>query len=263
MDRPRRHAAPDIVHNAATRFTALSQLFDANTKCHLLKRGLTSGWRCLEVAGGNGSIARWMADQIGPAGQVVVTDLDTRFLEGLGHGNLEVLRHDITCDPMPAPTFDLVHARMILIHLPERDAVLQRLAALLKPGGCLICEEFDAVTAGADAAASPGEVSLKTHEAMQRLSVDRGLDRRYGRLLFGRLRALGLADVGAEAHLSMVQAGSPMATLLRASYELRRRAMIDAGYLTGPEFDADLERMEADDFMMPSPIMWTAWGRRC
>jgi len=49
---------------------------------------------------------------------------------------------------------------------------------------------------------------------------------------------------------------------LRASYELRRRAMIDAGYVTDEEFDADLARMEADDFMMPSPVMWTAWGRR-
>ena len=260
---PDSQAGPDIVQNAATRFAALSELFDVNTKRHLLKRGLTTGWECLEVGGGNGSIARWIAGRVGASGRVIVTDIDTRFLDALSHGNLEVLRHDITRDPMPAQNFDLVHARMILIHLPERDAVLQRLAALLKPGGCLVCEEFDAVTAAADAAASPGEVSLKTHEAMHRLSVDRGLDRRYGRLLFGRLRALGLVDVGAEAHLCMVQPESAMTTLLRASYELRRSAMIDAGYITEMEFDADLERMGADDFMMPSPIMWTAWGRQC
>jgi hypothetical protein len=97
---------------------------------------------------------------------------------------------------------------------------------------------------------------------MHRLSVDRGLDRRYGRLLFGRLRGLGLVDVGAEAQMSMIQSGSSMAKLLRASYELRRQAMIDADYVTQEEFDADLARMEGDDFMMPSPIMWSAWGHR-
>jgi hypothetical protein len=62
--------------------------------------------------------------------------------------------------------------------------------------------------------------------------------------------------------MSMVQPESHLARLLRASYERRRDAMIDGGYLTDEEFDRDLARMQADDFMMPSPIMWTAWGRR-
>jgi len=255
-------AGLDMVANAATRFAALSTLFDANTRCHLLKRGLATGWQCLEVGGGNGSIASWMAEHVGPAGRVVVTDIETRFLDVLDRPNLEVRRHDIRRDPMPGQRFDLVHARMILTHLPERDAALRRLVTAVKPGGYLVCEEFDGVSTEADARVSPGEVSLKTHRAMHRLSVDRGLDRRYGRLLFGRLRELGLTDVGAEARMSMIQSGSSMARLLRASYELRRRAMIDAGYVTDEEFDADLARMEADDFMMPSPVMWTAWGRR-
>jgi hypothetical protein len=60
----------------------------------------------------------------------------------------------------------------------------------------------------------------------------------------------------------MVQSGSPVATLLRASYELRRSAMISAGYLTEEEFERDLARMGHGDFMMPSPMMWTTWGRR-
>jgi hypothetical protein len=62
--------------------------------------------------------------------------------------------------------------------------------------------------------------------------------------------------------MSIVQPGSQISALLRASYERRRGAMIDAGYITEEEFDRDLVRMGADDFMMPSPIMWTAWGRR-
>jgi hypothetical protein len=62
--------------------------------------------------------------------------------------------------------------------------------------------------------------------------------------------------------MSMVQPESQIATLLRASYERRRGAMIDGGYITDEEFDRDLARMKADDFMMPSPLMWTAWGRR-
>ena len=252
----------DIDANALARFAALSALFDPGTQRHLLDRGLAPGWRCLEVGAGGGSIARWLSERVGATGQIVATDVDTRFINGVGLKNLESLRHDITRDSIPGPPFDLVHARMILIHLPERDAVLRGLVGALKPGGWLVCEEFDAVSAAPDPNVSPGEILLRVHDAMRRLSTDRRVDGRYGRLLFGRLKDLGLTDLGAEGRMSMAQSGSQTATLLRASYELRRTAMIEAGYITDEEFDADIARMEATDFMMPSPILWSAWGRR-
>jgi SAM-dependent methyltransferase len=252
----------DLVSNAATRFAALSAIFDTRTTHHLLGRGLGLGWHCLEVGGGGGSIGRWLSERVGDAGRVLVTDIDPGFLDSLRLPRLEVVRHDITRDPLPERAFDLVHTRMVLIHLPERDEVLRRLVRALKPGGWLVCEEFDAASSPPDPAVSPGEVMLKTQQAMGRLNDERGVDRRCGRLLFGRFRALGLVDLGAEAGMSMVQPGSQMAMLLRASYERRRAAMINAGYVTDDEFDRDLARMEAADFMMPSPIMWTVWGRR-
>src|SRR5262249_15334009 len=116
----------DDVANAATRFAALSQLFDAATHRCLLDRGLRAGWRCLEVGVGNGSIARWLSDRVGGRGVVLATDIDSRFLEGLARDNLATRHHDITRDPLPERSFDLVHVRMVLIHLPERDQVLRR-----------------------------------------------------------------------------------------------------------------------------------------
>jgi len=252
----------DPVTNAATRFGALSAIFDRATRRYLIDRQLTEGWQCLEVGGGGGSIASWLSERVGDTGRVVVTDIDTRFLETLKSPNLEVLRHDIRCDLLPQGVFDLVHTRMVLIHLPERNVVLKRLAAALKPGGWLMCEEFDSDSLPSDPALSPGEIVLKTHQAMGRLNDVRGVNRRCGRLLFERFRALGLTDLGAEGHVYMVQPHTQIAALLRASYERRRSAMIDAGYITAEEFERDLALTEAPEFMMPSPIMWTAWGRR-
>ena len=252
----------EIGRNALARFAALSALFDRATSRQLEDRGVGPGWHCLEVGGGGGSVAIWLSERVGAAGRVVVTDIDTRFLETLALPNLEVRRHDVIRDPLPEGAFDLVHTRMVLIHLPERDQVLARMAAALKPGGWLVCEEFDSLSAPPDSAVSPGEVLLRTHVAMGRLSADHRVDQRYGRLLYGRFHALGLVSLGAEARMSMVHRGSAGAALLRASYERRRSAMIDAGYLTEQEFDQDLARLDAADFVMPSPIMWTAWGRR-
>jgi len=38
--------------------------------------------------------------------------------------------------------------------------------------------------------------------------------------------------------------------------------LIDGGYISGQEFDRDIARLDDPSFMMPSPILWTAWGRR-
>jgi len=252
----------DPVRNASIRFAALAASFDSTTQRHLADRGVAPGWHCLEVGGGGGSIATWLGERVGPAGRVTVTDVDIRFLEQVTLQNVAVRRHDITTDSLPERAFDLIHTRMVLIHLPARDQVLSRLLRALKPGGWLVCEEFDRMSAPADSAGSPGEIALKTHEAMGRLHRDQGVASNYGRLLFGRFRGMGLVELGAEARMVMVQPGSSSAVLLRASYELRRRAMIDAGYVTVEEFEADLARMDAADFMTPSPLMWSVWGRR-
>ena len=95
--------------------------------------------------------------------------------------------------------------------------MLARLRTALKPGGWLVCEEFDSESMPPDPTVSTGERLLRTQVAMGRLMADRGFDRRFGRRLFAHLRAQGLADVGAEARLFMVQGGSPGADLVRSN----------------------------------------------
>jgi SAM-dependent methyltransferase len=252
----------NAAREAPSRFAALSAMFDSGTIHHLEEGGVAPGWNCWEVGGGGGSIATWLARRVGATGRVLVTDIDTRFLETLKVSNLVVRRHNIVTDPLPEGTFDLIHARLVLVHMPQWEKVLHRLISVLRPGGWLLNEEFDSNSMPPDPAVSPGEVLLKTHVAMGRLMADRGFERRYGRLLFARLRAQGLVSVGAEARMFMVQCASPGAMLVRANYEQLREAMIDAGYITAQEFEKDLERLDHPDFMMPSSILWAAWGRK-
>jgi SAM-dependent methyltransferase len=247
---------------APTRFAVLSALFDPGTTRHLEACGVGRGWHCLEVGGGNGSIATWLAGRVGPTGHILATDIDPRFLESLNLPNLEVRRHDIATDPLPKAAFDLVHARLVLMHLPERETALARMISALKPGGWLVDEEYDSFSMPPDPAVSPGEVLLQTQVAMMRLLDDGGVDRLYGRRLFGRLRAHGLVSISGEARAFMWQRGSPGAALVRATYELLRGAMIDGNYITQQQFEEDVARLDDPDFLMPSAILWSAWGRR-
>lgn len=247
---------------APARFDALSAMFDRATFRHLADRGISESWHCLEVGGGGGSITSWLASRVGVSGHVVVTDIDPRFLSPLEAQNVEVRRHNIISDPLPDGTFDLIHARLVLIHLPEREKVLARLVSALKPGGWLVDEEFDSISLLPDPTVSPGEISLTAQLAVMRMLGDRGVERRFGRLLYGRLRAHGLEEVGAEGRLLMWRGGTSDVSLMRTNFKQLRGALLDGSYVTEQEFDQDLARLEDTEFLTPSPIMWTAWGRR-
>jgi SAM-dependent methyltransferase len=247
---------------APKRFVALAELFDAGTVRHLETCGVSRGWVCLEVGGGGGSIARWLADRVGPTGHVVVTDIDTRFLEPLKHSGIEVRHHNIVTDPPLETAFDLVYTRLVLMHLPQREQAMENMISALKPGGWLVVEEYDTASMPPDPVTSTGEVFLKAHSAMLKFFDDGGVDRRYGRKLFASLRTHGLSQVRAEARVFMFKGGSPGASLLKANLEQLRMPMIDRKYITAREFDEDLARLDDPDFMTPSGILWTACGCR-
>ena len=125
------------------RFDALEEAFDFVTTGHLGRIGVASGWRCLELGAGGGSIASWLATQVGSAGRVVATDLDvSRFGTPL-LDRLEVRRLDLVTDALPVGPWDLIHERLVLQHVPARLEVLDRMVAALAPGGWIVLEDFD------------------------------------------------------------------------------------------------------------------------
>jgi hypothetical protein len=60
----------------------------------------------------------------------------------------------------------------------------------------------------------------------------------------------------------MLHSASAVATLTRANYEQLRQLLIDGNYITRQQLEQDLARLDDADFMMPSPVLWSAWGRR-
>lgn len=263
---------PYIFDNAAEpetaeRFNSLDALYNFRTFRFLETTGISPGWHCFEVGGGSGSVAAWMAERVGPSGQVLVTDVDPRFMEKSPRrrrANMEVRRHDIGADPLPEAAFDLVHARLVLGHVPQRDAALTRLVAALKPRGWLVIEEFDGRLIDRTiptAAAADAERFRTMFRALARLMDDRGFEPEWPRRLYGHLRAAGLVEVGMEGHLAVREGGSPGARLDAANFTQVREEAVAKGLITDPDLEALLDRIAAPDFAVFSPVMLTAWGR--
>jgi len=247
---------------AEARYNQLARLYDPNTIRHIEQRGIDRGWACLEVGGGGGSIASWLCARVGLAGHVLATDLDPGFLQSLSYKNLEVRRHDIRTEGLPREEFDLAHARLVLIHLPDREIALKRMIDAVKPGGWIVVEEFDTLTFLPDPAVSPGEANLRVRHALHEALSARGVDLHCGRLLAHELKASGLVEVGVEASVSLWGGKSTGTDLMKLNFEEMRDPMVSSGLISQEEFDADLKRIDEQDLLMPSPMMWTAWGRK-
>ncbi|BAY08644.1 class I SAM-dependent methyltransferase [Calothrix sp. NIES-2098] len=131
------------------RLQTIEKVFDPASKRRILATGLTTGWRCLEVGAGAGSIMRWMAEIVGNSGSVVAVDLDTQFLRDPLPSNVEVLQKDIRHLTLENQSFDLIHARFVLVHIPDFRVALSQMLSLLKPGGWIVLEEPDFAAARA------------------------------------------------------------------------------------------------------------------
>ena len=123
----------DAPREADERFAALAACFDSNTFETLTSIGIASGWRCWEVGAGGASVPTWLAGRVGATGTVVATDIDVAHLSPAPPG-VDVREHDVATDHAPGEAFDLVHARLLLTHVPERRRAMQAMADSLSPG---------------------------------------------------------------------------------------------------------------------------------
>ena len=251
---------------AGTRFEALATLFDRSTFSHLREIGVGSGWRCWEVGAGGMSVPLWFAARVGPTGLVLATDIDTSWLAdpGPGPGPVQIVRHYIGAEDPPATELDLVHARLVLTHVPRREAALTSMIAALRSGGWILVEDADP---GLQPLLYPDDHGPAQHLAnrlrtgFRTLMSGRDADLAYGRTLPRLLREHGLVDVAADAYFPI--AAPACTTLERATVEQIRGRLIGAGIATSAEIDQHLDNIATGRVpdLATSPMI-SAWGRK-
>ena len=248
-------------HAERERLTSLTCLYDGATLRLAEQLGLSPGWRCAEVGAGTGTVAELLAERVGPSGHVLAVDTDTRFLEPLADATLAVQARDITRRPLPPDQFDLVHARLLLEHLPARDDVLRSLASAVAPGGWLLVEDFD--WSAATLVDPPSSVHTRVADACRSFLQAHGYDPQYGRRLPRALRAAGLGEVGTSAVSMQVDAdparGVPQWGLL---VDQLAPGLLGAGLVSEEDLGAFAELLHDGDSALFAPLMVSCWGRR-
>jgi SAM-dependent methyltransferase len=200
-------------------------------------------------------MAVWLAEQVGPNGHVVATDLDTRYLNRRDIPNLEVVEHNILDDPLDpiggSGSFDLVCSRLMLFHLRDhQEAAVRRMVECLRPGGWLMDEDADWGTIGP---ADPLHPAFANYDQVWRGGdwwTVRGYDPVFGRKLPVLFEHCGLEDISHEASTEVVRGGSRWAEWISES--------LDVIYTQGGGSKTESETMEHEAFLLTfaDPSVW-------
>ena len=131
------------------RLRAQARVWEASTARVFDQISIAPGASCLDAGCGPGETMRLMAERVGATGSVLGIDVDASLgaealasLHASGHHQCAFRAHDITAAE-PLPRVDLVYARLLLFHLPERVAVLARLWDAVARDGHLVIQDYD------------------------------------------------------------------------------------------------------------------------
>jgi SAM-dependent methyltransferase len=251
------------------RLAAVELLFDAATFRCLDSLGVSPGMRCLELGGGGGSVARWIADRVGPTGSVLVTDIDIEGLVGCDRPNIEVRLHDVCTDPLDEASFDFIHARLLLEHLPSRVEVIDKLVSALRPGSWLLLEDLDFTglihLAEEHLLVEPQNVR-GLYQRATRAAADAGRSAgwsgEFARRLPVHLMNAGLEAIGAETHEPLMLGGSPESAFFTLSLKQLQSLFVSNGSLSAEEVALLIDTFETPGAMCSGYSMVSAWGRR-
>lgn len=136
------------------RLRSQALVWEAETGRLLDRVGLTEGARCLDAGCGPGETMRLMAQRVGPSGHVHGVDINQdlgaqamAMLQNTGHTQCDVTTADLEDGSgVPGAPYDLVYARLLLLHVADPGAVLRRLWEAVTPGGHLLVHEYNLAT---------------------------------------------------------------------------------------------------------------------
>ncbi|MBK8574468.1 MAG: methyltransferase domain-containing protein [Elusimicrobia bacterium] len=222
--------------NEWERLQAIESVFDPASRRRILSAGVKEGARCLEVGAGAGSVMRWLAEKVGPSGRVTAVDINTRFLD-TPPANVDVVAGDIRALVFESNSFDLVHARYVLVHIPEYKMVLDSLWKALKPGGALVVEEPD-FTAYRGFSGAEVQSFNKVHQAIVDMYSSKGVDPSLGSKLPMLFQGLGAKDLVIENDSPFSCGGSGISTMMNLSAVQLKEKYLATGKVTGSDLEA-------------------------
>lgn len=246
---------------AANQLRFLGEILDLGTRRLLIEAGLTRGWNVTDVGAGAGTLTAWLSDQIAPAGHVTAVDLDPRHIPT--GPNITVRTGDIRHLTLEGSQQAVV-ARLVLMHLPEREQVLAQLMGALAPGGVLVVADWDCTWRDMiRRSPSPRATELieRFQDALFAFGESKGADMGWAKRAPEVMMRAGLVNVDSHIESRSWRGGTGICLLHRSNSIQREAQLLDAG-MTRDELTELREVLMDPELLLSGYLMHTTVGRR-
>jgi ubiquinone/menaquinone biosynthesis C-methylase UbiE len=253
----------------ARRLEIVNAVHGEQTEEFLHAAGIAPGMRVVDVGCGVGTITAWLAAEVGPTGEVWAVDVSAdqvaqarARVERLGLDNVRFTVASAYETELPRGVFDLAFCRFVLMHLHRPADALAEMAALLKPGGILACEDGDFTRPFCE---PPSPAFDRCFELYRALGVTRGADFRLGPKLYGMFLDAGFPAPEVRLVQPVIVRGEAK-RLPEWTLEEAIPALLEAGLAPREEIERVLAGMRvlADDerVLFGMAQMTQVWGRK-
>ena len=232
--------------------------------------GLRPGQSAIDLGCGPSGILSLLSAAVSLGGRVVGLDADPahtamarQYVAELGLSNVAVMPGDARHTGQPPDTFDLVHARTLLITIPRPAEVVAEMVRLAKPGGWVASQEPDVE----HALCYPPLAAWDRLRQIFTLGHERlGADLHVGRRLTELFRQAGLEDIGVAVYAPTHEVGDSRRTLLPDLVRSLRSVILDLDLCDEQELaelDHAVRAHLADPRTLVMPhLLFVAWGRK-
>jgi SAM-dependent methyltransferase len=227
------------------------------------------GGSAIDLGCGPAGVLELLADRVGPSGRIVGLDSDPAHVEMARALMLEreiaaeIVQGNATATGLAPASFDVVHARTLLVNVPDPAAVVAEMARLARPGGFVLLQEPD--LAGRICYPPIPEWDRLLEVFVEAFERD-GADLHVGRRLPTLLREAGLVDVGVEARADIYPVGHTRRTIRADLARSLRPVILEQGLVDEAELDrldgAVRSHLANPDVLVVPHLYFLAWGRR-
>ncbi|MBV8559194.1 MAG: methyltransferase domain-containing protein [Acidimicrobiia bacterium] len=242
----------------------------ADSRVLLERVAVCPGQSAIDLGCGPRGVLDLLAELVSPAGRVVGLDSDPvhtamagEFVAARGLSGVEIVMADARHTGLPPASFDVVHARTLLINIPNPEQVVAEMSRLVRPGGWVVSMESD----------TEHVLCYPPHPAFDRICeifpavyARNGADPRMGRRVSELFRQVGFEDVGVEARAQVYPPGSSRRTIRCDLVRSMRAQILELGLASEAELDewdaAARAHLEDPSAVAMGGLLFLTWGRK-
>jgi ubiquinone/menaquinone biosynthesis C-methylase UbiE len=236
----------------------------------LAQLDIRPGARVLDLGCGPQGILDLLAERVGPEGLAVglekssqTTELARAFVRERQLANVEVVQGDARSTGFPRESFDLVHARLVLVNVPDPEQIVREMLALVRPGGTVASHEADYSTHRCEPSHPAWERLFSIYQAY---SQRNGVDLFVGRRTPSLLRAAGLVDIHIRPLIHVYPSGHSRRSIFLDFIQNVRAQLLADSLVEESELDALIhslqEHLARPDVVVVSHLFFQVWGRK-